>query len=392
MKKRIPAVLIALCLVAAFMPTVSRAAVTPYFMAINDTLLPFNDSTMPFVSGGEIFVPDKIFEGVNLFSIGSDSLEFVRLYGGTARYVDFYTARGVTEDQDGNVLPWPSAKRVGRRFYLPLRQVCDYFGFNYEINEVTRDIIPEQQMYVVRIISSALLNGPTFVGINRNAIRTAYNEYYAPPPPTPSPTPTSRPPAPPQIVAPPPRYDSVTIHLSFFDISAGSAGSILDLLDIQEESGYHSCFFVTGEDIAGDPGLIRRISGSGHMIGIWLREGTFAEYLETSVILFEAAKIRTVIVSADEAVERAVATANENRLVFWESAHSMVDYDEQSVTLITDSIPREDGARMNLLFSCSEGAASVLPGVYSYLRANEFTVSKITETVEPITWAETVDE
>ena len=384
MKKRIMAILIALCLAAAFMPTVSKAAITPYFMAVNDMLLPFNESTMPFVSGGDIFVPAKVFEDVDLYSIGSESLEFVRLYGGSSKYVDFHTGRRVTEDQDGRTLRWPSARRIGSRFYLPLHHVCQYFGLSYRIIEIPRDIIEDQQMYVVRIVSDAMFNDPTFVGINRGPIRAAYNEYFAPPP-------TGAPPSPPPTVEPPPSYVDVTIHLSFFNLSAGFADGILDLLDIQDEAGFHSCFFVTGADIAGDPGLIRRISGSGHTIGIWLEEGTLSEYVETSAMLFEAAKIRTVIVSAGEAAGQAAAMAEENRLAFWDCAESMIDYEDQSVALITGEIPTEEGARKILLFSCSESAASILPGVYSFLQANEFTVLKITETVEPIDRAEEIE-
>jgi len=380
-KKRVAAVIIALCLAAALIPAVSQAAVIPYFMAVNDTLLPFNDSTMPFVSGGEFFVSDRVFEGdsLDVWAIGSGDLEFVRLYG-AGKYVDFYTARAITMDHDGNTLHWPSARRVGARFYVPLRHVAEHFGLSYEILEVPRDIIPNEQMWVVRIISSAVFNGQTFVGLNRNAIRTAYNDYF----PSQSPQPPRPTVSPPPVIEPPPNHSDVTIYLSFFDISAGWAGGILDLLDIQETSGYLSCFFLSSADIADNPDLIRRISGSGHSIGIWLEEGGFDEYLEASAFLFEAAKVKTVIVSANGAVEQAMLMADENGLVFWDSAQSIVNYGNLSVNAITATIPRDSGVRRNLLFSCSERAASVLPGVYSFLMVNEYSVVRITETTEPI--------
>jgi len=380
MKKRIFAVLIVLCLLAAFLPLTSQAAITPYFMAINDTLLPFNDGTMPFVSGGDFFVPDNVFEHIeDIWAIGSDSLEHIRLYRGKT-YVDFYTDRRQTVDHDGNTLRWPAARRIGSRFYLPLRQVCDYFGLTPQVVEVTSDIVADQQMYVIRIVSTSRINGETFVGLNRNAIRAAYNQYYAPPP-TPTPPSTTDVPPPP-VVEPPRTYRDVTIHLSFYDISAGSADGILDLLDMQTEQGFHSCFFVSGKDIKEEPGLIRRISGSGHMIGIWLETGAYPEYFETSALLFEAAKVKTVIISSEEAQEAARITAEANNLVFW-GGGDLVDYSAQSVPLITGTIPTESGARVNMLFSCSEEVASLLPGVYQFLKTNEYTVSRITETVEP---------
>jgi len=381
MKKRILVFLIIIGFAAAYMPTLSQAAVTPYFMAINDTLLPFNDDTIPYISDGEVFVPATVFENLSVWAIGSDDLEFVRLYIGVTKYVDFYTVRRTTEDQDGNTLYWPPARRIGRRFYVPLAQVCEYFGFTYSIFDIQREVLPDQQMQVIRIMSTALFNGPTFVGMNRTAIRASYNEYYSIS--TPQPTGSQANPTP-AVVDPPVNFEDVMIHLSFFDISAGSAGGILDLLDIQATSGYHSCFFVNAADIIENPDLIRRISGSGHTIGIWLSEGTYEEYLETSEVLFEAAKVRTVIVSAGEAENAAIEMVAANGLVFWESAKSLVNYDNKSVTAITATIPKETGDRMNLVFSCSEDAASILPGVYSFLRVNEYRVVRITETIEPI--------
>ena len=94
MKKRITAMIIILSLAVVFVPSTSLAAVTPYFMAVNDALLPFTDENMPLVINGEIFVPDRVLEGAGVFSIVSVDRGQVRLYrgGGASRSVDFYTA------------------------------------------------------------------------------------------------------------------------------------------------------------------------------------------------------------------------------------------------------------------------------------------------------------
>jgi len=382
MKKRIVAVTVAICLMALLLPAASRAAITPYFMAVNDTLLPFKTDTMPYISGGEYLVPVKVFGGLGIYDVPSVDTGFVRLYRGVKKYVDFYTTRGVTEDTDGNVLNWPSARRIGGSFYVPLRQVCDYFSLTYEIIAVPRDIIANEQMWIIRIIASASINNPTFISLNKNALRNSYNEYYAPPVPVSPPPPNTAPPPPPQE-EPPPDFSDVTIHLSFFDVSEESAGGILELLDIQTASGFHSCFFVKAGDIRENPGFIRKISGIGHTIGIMLAEGTYEEYLETSALLFEAAKIKTVLVSADESVLADKNMAEENGLILWESSQALVDYGDRTVDGITGDIPQESGARRNLMFPCSETAASLLPGVISLLLENNYTIERITETVAP---------
>ena len=383
MKKRLLAIVIVLSLTVALTPAFSRAAVVPYyFMAYNDTLMPFIIDTMPYISGGEILVPVKVLENLGVFSFSSTESGFARLYKGVSRYVDFYTVSGVTEDQNGNRLNWPSAQRVSRRLYVPLRQICDYFSLTYEIIDVPSEIIPNEQMWLIRIISSASLNGPTFVSLNKNALRKEYNSYYTPltpaPPPTIGPTPTPTP-----VIEPPPDYSAVTIYLSFFDVSENSLGGILDLLDIQTTSGYQSCFFVSADDIRNNPGIIRKISGSGHTVGILLKKGTLDEYLEASALLFEAAKIKTVLISADVSILTDMTMVIKNGLIFWESTQSFIDHEAQLLESITASFPQERNARQNLMFSCSETAASILPGIISYLREKNYTIEKITETVAP---------
>ena len=388
MKKKIAAAIIIVCIIAALMPTTSHAAVTPFFMGVNDTLLPFSNDTMPYVVGGEIFVPHGIFSGVDVHSVASEALERVRIYRGASRHIDFFTGRGVTEDQDGNTLQWPSARRVGSRFYVPLRQVCEFFELTYEILDIGRDIIAQEQMRVIRIRPREGFtgyNGPTFVGSNRNAIRAAYNEYYgislSPSPPATSPMETT--PSPP-VVELPPSYNDVTIYHSFYNISAGGTEVILELLEASASPDYRFCFFVSADDIKENAGLIRRISGSGHAIGIWLTKGTYNEYYETSALLFEAAKIKTVIVSANSNIEQLFTRADDHGIVFWKMSRSFVYDDTYSVDEVTDMIPQHSGSRQNLFSSCSENMALMLSGILSFLSENEYSVVRITETVTPV--------
>ena len=394
MKKRVLTVMVLICLLAAIMPLSSRAAVTPYFMAVNDSLLPFNIDNMPYMSGSEYFVPHGVFSGLSIWSVASS--EQVCIYTGSSRFVIFYISTGLVEDQDGNVLPWPSARRSGNRLYVPLNQVCAYFGLTPEILDVGRDIIPQEQVRVVRIRQTegfSGINGPSFVGVNRSALRAAYNEYYAPlstpatspgGPPSPPVTAPGDSPEPSPVEEPPPKYDDVTIHHSFYNISAGGTEAILELLSGGEASDYRFCFFVSADEIRENAGLIRKISGSGHTIGIRLVEGTLDEYRKASALLFEAAKIKTLLVLLDSDAEHMPARANENGIIIWKGTQSLVYDDTFSVDAVTEMLPTESGARQNLVSSCSGITAMMLSGILSYLRENEYTVSNITETVKPL--------
>ena len=322
-KKAFAAALLSACVIIGLLPVVTKAAVTPYFVAVNNTVLPLDDSIMPYISGGEYFIPISVFAEVGVDSFNPGNSDTIIMFNKGTKTVFFYVLRGITEDQDGNLLTWPSAKKLSNRYYVPLRQVCTYFGLSYEIIEVPLDIIPNEQMYAVRIISSSdAFNWRTFLGYNTQALKTVYNTYYTPPestPPSPVVTGTESPPT----IAPvelPPRYSDVTIYLSYYDLSAGNSERILQLVSVTQN--YSACFFVSASEIAENPDLIRKIHGSGATIGIWLLEGTYEEYLKAEALLFEAAKIKTVIVSAgrDQTEGESESSADEVRTAIGSTA------------------------------------------------------------------------
>ena len=383
MKKKTILLIITLCLAAALTPAVSHAAVTAHFMAVNDTLLPFNDSTMPLVSGGVIYIPYETLLSAGVWSMTTLDLSWVRLYR-DARYVDIFADRGTTEDNHGIILGWPPSRRIGSAVYVPLHQVSAYFDLTYTLIEVGGDIIPDVQIWVVRVMSDTALSSRDFVVQHGNAMRAAYNEYFAlqPSPPPTAPPGVETPAQPPEEVPPPPSYSDVTVYLSFYDISAGGAGQILDLFDAWAAFGYSSCFFLSANDIADNPALIRRIYGSGHTVGIWLDDGSFDEYLEASALLFEAAKTRTVLVSSDEeAAGSAIEAAHAHGLIYWGASRSYGG--SFTVSEVTAALPTESGQGWKLRFSCSEDTAAALPGVLSFLRTFDYSAVRITETVVP---------
>ena len=391
MKKKSFSAIAVICLAAALLiPGVSRAAMsqTPHFMAVNDKLLPYNTETMPYVVGSVYYVPYEIFGEAKVWSAAAEELDRICMYRGDV-IVDFHVGRGVTEDRNGNILQWPAARRIGNRFYVPLRNVCEYFGLTYEILDIGRDIIPQEQMRLIRIRSATGtdgLNNATFMGMNTDVIRNYYNAYFTPAPPvTVSPPSQGETPSPPPTLEPPPTYQGVTIHHSFYNISSGGVDVILELLDAIAAPAYRFCFFVSAEDIIQNAALIRRIAGSGHAIGVWLTEGTYDEYLLTSALLYEAAKVKTLLVSADNELETvSVEAVGADRIIYWETMQSLIYDDTLSVIEVTDMLPQESGARQNLISSCSENTALMLSGILSYLREHEYSIVGITETIRPI--------
>ena len=63
MKKRWTALVLALALLAQMAVVQAGAVKNVYFTAINDNVLPVSDDTMPFWSGGYLYIPGSVFTG-----------------------------------------------------------------------------------------------------------------------------------------------------------------------------------------------------------------------------------------------------------------------------------------------------------------------------------------
>ena len=373
--KKAKAIVIILFLSAfMLMPPLTSAAATPYFMALNNTLMPLNSDTMPHVIDGEIFVSHEFF---GLLHSADYDIGRARLIRGERR-IDFYSIQGITVDQHGNFLNWPQPTRVGSHFYVPLRQVSNYFGLTYEILDVGSDIISDQQMQIIRIITDTMFahSSRRFLENNRDSLRDAYSAFFDR---FPGDTPPTGP-----GVAGQPNFSDVTLYISFKNLNGDSLPMVLDTFDSPEADGYRAAFFISADEAARHSDLIRRITGSGHTVGVWLEEGTAEEFLEASSLIFEASKIKTLFISADEAAEVSMETALTHGLIFWNASQQFEVSMYDTGGALTDIFPTVGGERQNIMFSCSEETALLLPGIISFLRSNEYSVAKITETVKPI--------
>ena len=378
MKKKAIAIFAALCLMAVLSLQMSKAAISYHFLAVNDSLLPFRDDMMPYISGDRILVPHHIFAGAEVWSVESRGFEEVRLYSGT-RQVDFFVESGITQNQFGAELPWPSPMIIGNKFYVPLHQVCEYFGLDYELIEVGRSVIPGRQIWIIRIVSEARLSSSEFVNRYRNELLASYEEYFPPPS-----TDVSSPPETPEQL---PEYTDVTIYLSFYGITPYTE-QILGMLGTSFQYGYRAIFYASASDIQNSPGIIRKIAGTGHSIGIWLEEGSYDEYLEASAVLFEAAKARTVLVASDSA--DAMETAESHGLVYHSADLSIggetpgtptsLPPSPTTAAAVTNSLPTTPNQSRHIRFACTETTIPILQGLLSHLYTYNYTLAITNET------------
>lgn len=138
MKRRAAAFI--LCLLLAFqlsLPPV-RAAERVYFTAAGSYILPLSDNTMPFWSGGYVYIPSSIFTGAGREALGvsqvynSEQGRLV-LYGGRSLIYDLNT--NSVQDENGTAY-YPGAIRRGGTVFVPASTVSRYFDLLYSVIEV----------------------------------------------------------------------------------------------------------------------------------------------------------------------------------------------------------------------------------------------------------------
>ena len=368
MRKKVVSVVLCFVLMCSFAVFLSQAAPTVvFYTAVNDTILPLNAETMPIYFNGMLYVPYRVFVAAGIYASASPADGNVLMYK-SGKSLDFDLSGGTVKTDEAIIYKSVPARIVNGTFYLPVDYVCQYFGLEPRV-------IPYDPASIIRIISGAVINEKTLLGRNETLLTSYYNDYIGQ-----AVLPGVTSPANPEPTAPI-TYENVTINLSFYKLSQESVVQVLATLS---SFGYRGNFFAAYDDIIANPGLFRRIVGSGHTVGIWLESGTYDEYVKASEVLYEAAKIRTVLVSADSTIDIVNLMAENNELILCRASNTFGFDPTVTTGNITSELPQTPGAHENLLFSCEPAVSEPFMGVLSFLRRNQYTIAKISETNYPI--------
>ena len=166
--KRFLCLLLVLLMVFSLTPSETRAETTVYFTAVNDQLLPdLSDETMPFWSGGRLYVPSTVITGTDLglfYSRSRDKSTAVVYRQGSALTFNF--AAGTVADQYSG----PAIVRSDVVF-LPLDLLTQFFSLDYSYTRVTYG-------YLVRVKSdTVVLSDAKFIDAAAMSMEQRYNEY-----------------------------------------------------------------------------------------------------------------------------------------------------------------------------------------------------------------------
>lgn len=293
MKKRVLALLMACAMLLAVTPEPAAAAETVYFTAVNERVLDLSDSTMPFWSGGYLYVPATVFAelGIN-YSHNTINQRAVLYAPGKA--LIFYLGQNDSVNEEGRPFAYYAIVRSGQVF-VPVSPVSSYFGLTYSNNKVTHG-------YLIRVRNSdAVLSDTVFVDAAAYQLEARYAQYQKSLIPSEETTGGGQSVPVTQPVQP---VDGKTVYLCLEVTDETAAKAWVTALKAYQ---VQATLYFTEEVLSHSGDLLREMASDGYGIGFVYASGrdSAQEQLDRmNRILFEAAGIKTRLVflkSGDEA-------------------------------------------------------------------------------------------
>lgn len=381
-KRRVVRLLLAAVLVLGLFPPVPASAATLYFTAVNNSVAPLTSDTMPFWSGGTLYVPYSIFDAsLNRIGVG---LGLYTSYNRDSRTVTLFNLRqtlvfdlnsGTCRDDVTGTTYISRAIMRGGRPYLALSTVCSHFDLEYSYNQLPD--VP--QGYLVRIKNSdAAMSDADFIDAAKNVISNRLREYTQSLNPAESTDPGVGPSTPfnpggnTQV-----GKDDTAAYLAF---RCETAAGLTDILDVLEEDKRCAVFFLTPQ-LLEEGNLVRRILGGGHSVGILADSGEALPLLEQGGQALErAACTRTTLAYAPGQQEG----LEERGWVCWQETVLLRPDDAAAPNTFASGAVRKLGKgeqAVCLTLEGGENAARVLPALLRYLDRENYIVSIPMETM-----------
>jgi len=377
MKKRLLAGLLGCLLSLGMILPQPAAAASVYFTSINDNLTQLTAESMPFWSGGALYVPYTVFDRS---SNGQVDLGLSCSYNRSNQTVTIMdpmmdsnqilvvdVKKGTCRDyMSGDLLPGRVIVRNGIPF-LSLSVTCDYFGLKYSYNSVPY----VANGFLVRIKNGdVILSDGRFMEAASELIQKRLQEY----------TQSMNPPADQEepSVTPDIKEENPAHVSTYLAFRCRETESLSRLLDVLGQKGTCGAFFVTPEVLAQEDGMIRRLLGTGHSLGIW-GEGSSQEDVEQNLDrgreLLQNLFYQDTVLAYTEKEYREKLTAD--GWICWQETLAIETEPSRSAGSIADRVmKRLDGRSGNtyLTMDCSLGTVWTLPTLLERLEENRFDV------------------
>ena len=233
--------------------------------AVNDSLLPLSDSTMPARLGGELYVPYGVFSQLGVSSSASDGVLNMSANGET---LSFSPDEGYVYDQNLNSYATPAYSMNGTT-YVPVKLCCGKFGLSYSTLSVAGET-------VLRVTDGSASSDSAFASSKAVSIENSINSYKGisssdgssknggttggTTTQTPAETPI------PKVEEKPTRKPS-RVYLTFYGAPDKNAPDILDAL---KRDGRTAAFFLPADTAEWTDDTVRRIVAEGHTAALLL--------------------------------------------------------------------------------------------------------------------------
>lgn len=235
----------------------AEAAQTLYFIAVGNEVQPLSDQTMPFWSGGYLYIPATMFTGsvwraLNVACSYNEASQSVVLYnnGGDRRYLMFYLNQNYAQDREGNI-SYPGAILRNGVPYVPASLTADYFELDYSVTAVSRG-------YLVWLRKPGFgLSDRDFADAATYRMEYRYSEYLKAKEQGETSGSPSDTPAEPDTAG----GQSIYLCMEADDTTA----SVLDTLD---RYSMQAAFFCTPEFLRENGDLLRRMTAAGQAVGL----------------------------------------------------------------------------------------------------------------------------
>ena len=297
-------------------PPKAQAVNYVYFVAAGENVLPLSDATMPFWSGGSLYIASSIFTGLarealNIGRSRNDKEKLVVLYSGSrAKSLWFEWEKDCAYDVDGNVF-YPGAIYRNDEVYVPVSLVARFFDLQYSVNKVNSRVNGEPIQGDLAWIRKPgnVLTDKYFMDAASSVITNRYEDYLKDKEKEQEQQGISSP-----GTAQTPAGVDIEGKRIYLCITAGADTSVL--LDTLDHYSAQAAFFCTPEFMEQQGDLLRRMMATGQTIGILADAGdetqTVEEQLEAGNRALERATFgRTRLVRVENGDEQTLQRLGE---------------------------------------------------------------------------------
>lgn len=264
MKRKAALVLLAV-LMALGLSTLSAAAGrSVYFLAVNDTVLPLSDETMPFWENGYLYIPSTIFAGdvykeLEIGYIPNQSRQLLVLYT-AGKSLHFPLGESYAQDTSGNSY-YPGAVERNGIAFVPAALVAEFFDLSYSVTSVTGSgaVSSEDRGWLVWLRQGSYnLTAAQFADAAVPQMRARYDQYVKSKETQSEEVPT----------VPEETEESFPGKSVYLCLEASDGAQVEAVLDVLDAQGARAAFYCTEDFLNEEGGLLRRMAATGQTIGI----------------------------------------------------------------------------------------------------------------------------